>query len=647
MRKFFSAILLTLFELTALAQQNVVDSLQNLINKLPADTVRVNRMNDLVGKLQYTDPVKAASVAAASVELAQKINYTLGLATAYRLQGVLYVDRMVLDSGKLFYDKAYALVKEKNDRAFQKQLGLITHNYGAIYHKKQEYDSAVAKYIEAIQVFTAGRNEDLIFFPGTNLAAIYSFLKDHAKALAYAKEAHIAARKMNDPSRIVSAVNTEMTMRMESGQFDSVLVPLQQNLALARKLQNYYQEGNAANHLARYYGYGRNRNDSAIYWTRVALIAMQKARNEFEGTNVLHNLGYYYKQAGQTDSALFYLRMALEKAKALGLDYVVQYSLDNLQELEEKRGNMAAAFQYLKELFILTDSLHAKTNRQQVNELEARFQSEKKDIQIRLQKATIQRKNTMNYILIGGTVALTLLVLLIYRSYRQRQKLQQQRISELEKEKQLTATEAVLKGEEQERTRLAKDLHDGLGGMLSGIKYSLNTMKGNLIMTPENQQAFERSMDMLDSSIQEMRRVAHNMMPEALVKFGLDAALRDFCNDINRSGALSLNYQSIGMQDAEIEQTTAITVYRIVQELLNNTMKHAGAKKAIVQLARRDGQLSVTVEDDGRGFDTSLLRQVRGIGWSNIQHRVDFLKGKLDIDSQPGQGTSVHIELNL
>ena len=141
-----------------------------------------------------------------------------------------------------------------------------------------------------------------------------------------------------------------------------------------------------------------------------------------------------------------------------------------------------------------------------------------------------------------------------HRNYINKQELQQRRITELETEKQLTATEDVLKGEEKERTRLAKDLHDGLGGMLSGIKHSLNAMKGNLVMTPENHQAFERSMDMLDSSIREMRRVAHNMMPEALVKFGLDTALKDFCNDINQSGALQINYQSIGLENIEVEQ---------------------------------------------------------------------------------------------
>jgi signal transduction histidine kinase len=237
--------------------------------------------------------------------------------------------------------------------------------------------------------------------------------------------------------------------------------------------------------------------------------------------------------------------------------------------------------------------------------------------------------------------------LLSYRTYRQKQKLRQQRITELENERQLTATEAVLKGEEQERTRLAKDLHDGLGGMLSGIKHSFNTMKGNLIMTPENNQAFERSMDMLDSSIKEMRRVAHNMMPEALVKFGLDTALRDYCNDINQSGAIKIVYQSIGLDNAVIDQTVAITLYRIVQELVTNTLKHAAAKTAIVQITKTNNLLTVTVEDDGKGFDIHSLAQSRGIGWSNIQNRVEFLKGKLDVNAQPGKGTSVLIEVGI
>ena len=206
------------------------------------------------------------------------------------------------------------------------------------------------------------------------------------------------------------------------------------------------------------------------------------------------------------------------------------------------------------------------------------------------------------------------------------------------------AIEAVLKGEEQERTRLAQDLHDGLGGMLSGLKYSFKSIKGQLVMTPENSIAFERSMDMLDGSIREMRRVAHNIMPEALVKFGLNTALKDFCNNINQTGALQLSYQSVGLNEVVLEQTTSITIYRIVQELVNNTMKHSGASTCLVQVSLQQQILTVTVEDNGQGFDASMAT---GMGWKNIRSRVELLKGKLDVKSVNNEGVSVFIKINL
>ena len=103
----------------------------------------------------------------------------------------------------------------------------------------------------------------------------------------------------------------------------------------------------------------------------------------------------------------------------------------------------------------------------------------------------------------------------------------------------------------------------------------------------------------------------------------------------------------MGIKDEQFDQTTAITIYRIVQELVNNTMKHAAAKSAIVQISKTNEVISITVEDDGKGFNTAILDGVKGIGWHNIQSRVSYLKGKIDVRSDTGQGTSVHIELNV
>lgn len=157
---------------------------------------------------------------------------------------------------------------------------------------------------------------------------------------------------------------------------------------------------------------------------------------------------------------------------------------------------------------------------------------------------------------------------------------------------------------------------------------------------------FERSLDMIDTSIKELRRVAHNMMPEMLTKFGLDEAVKEYCNSINAAKLLMVKYQSLGM-DNRLDKSTEILVYRIIQELLNNTLKHSGATESFIQIIKEGNRLNVVVEDNGKGFDTASLEKNKGAGWTNIRSRVEYLKGQLDIHSEPGKGTLVNIEFNV
>ena len=270
-----------------------------------------------------------------------------------------------------------------------------------------------------------------------------------------------------------------------------------------------------------------------------------------------------------------------------------------------------------------------------------------------LESLSIKQKSTLNYILVGSLAALLIVGFLSYRNIRHRQQLakqqdelQQQQIRELEKDKQLVAVDSLLKGQEEERSLLAKDLHDGLGGLLSGVKFSISNMKDNLVMTPDNMAVFERSLDMIDTSIKELRRVAHNMMPEMLTKFGLDEALKEYCNTINATKLITVKYQSHGME-ARLDKSVEIIIYRIIQELLNNTMKHAAATETFVQVIREGNRLNVVVEDNGKGFDSNLDSNNIGAGLTNVRSRVDYLKGQLAIHAKQGKGTLVNIEFNL
>ena len=191
---------------------------------------------------------------------------------------------------------------------------------------------------------------------------------------------------------------------------------------------------------------------------------------------------------------------------------------------------------------------------------------------------------------------------------------------------------------------MAKDLHDGLGGLLSGVKLSLQSITGNIIISDQHAAALKRVLLLLDNAISEMRRVAHSMMPESSMRFGLLQAIDDFCYDINESKMVQLHFYHHGLEK-RLDSSTEITLFRVIQELVNNSIKHAAATNVMIHLLRIENQLTLTVEDNGTGFDTNNIKKSKGVGLSNIQSRVNFLKGNLEIDSQNNIGTSFYISI--
>jgi len=633
------------------------DSLQKIVDqvrKLPADTSQVRQLREVGYSVIENDSALSKTLLEEALAKSLKIKEADAITNSYRMLGIWH--RAFGDKNKALELYRASLHSAKSNNHLYLIAGAY-FNIGNIKYEKGEYDSCVSYFLKADEIF----DNPKIFEDKTltqrvldkkksdlysNISSVFNTLKNLPKADEYIDKAIVIAESYKNASVIANYMQQKADNYYENGDIEKALrvrLKYLQQLEIASfsktPLQGAYQ-----NIAQEYFELGKM--DSSAIFAMKSLRTAEELGIKDGIANANWQLGRIAMKENKISAAYGYIAKCadfLENSEN-PTDKMSYY--DVMRELMFAQGRYKEAYVYFEKFKNLSDTILSSERTKEFSEREAKYQSEKKDNQIKNQQLAIRQKNTLNYVLIGSAVALGLLILLSYRTYKQKQKLQQQRISELETEKQLTATEAVLKGEEKERTRLAKDLHDGLGGMLSGIKYSLNTMKGNLIMTPDNAQAFERSMDMLDSSIKEMRRVAHNMMPEALVKFGLDTALKDLCNDTQQSGALEVTYQSINMEHAEVDQTTSITIYRIIQELINNVMKHAGARTAIVQVSKTNGAISITVEDDGKGFDSSILGKSRGIGWSNIQSRVDFLKGKLDIQSAPGKGTSVHIELD-
>ncbi|TSD62991.1 sensor histidine kinase [Inquilinus sp. KBS0705] len=207
-------------------------------------------------------------------------------------------------------------------------------------------------------------------------------------------------------------------------------------------------------------------------------------------------------------------------------------------------------------------------------------------------------------------------------------------------------TKRIIAAEENERRRIAADLQDGVGQLLSTTRMNLDTLMERIKTNqPDNHLLAVNTMAIVDEGCNEVRAIAHQMMPGVLLKAGLVAALRDFLNKLE-SQKLKIVFETSGW-DERINNNTEIVLYRVIQETVNNVIKHAGASQLDVQLIMEDDEISVTIEDNGKGFDHYAEKKFEGIGLKNMITRVEYLKGTVDISSSPGKGTLVAILIPL
>ena len=207
--------------------------------------------------------------------------------------------------------------------------------------------------------------------------------------------------------------------------------------------------------------------------------------------------------------------------------------------------------------------------------------------------------------------------------------------------------QAVLQGEENERKRLAFELHDGIGQLLSVVKLNISSLEQWI--DKKNKQVVElveSIIVLVDDSCREVRNISHNLMPNTVIQFGLVAALEEFSRKINRAKQVKVHYQNFEF-NIQLDPQTETTLYRIIQEIVNNAIKHSEATDIYIQLIKDENELIILIEDNGKGFDKKILESDKGLGIRNIISRIEYINGKVEIDSIIGKGTSYHISINL
>lgn len=350
-----------------------------------------------------------------------------------------------------------------------------------------------------------------------------------------------------------------------------------------------------------------------------------------------------YESGKTVEAAQRNYKAALLSAKMIekmaAEDELPEYTLPALKDIAayaRLSGNTEMAYSYLDKYTRFKDSIDKRQTAFKMEELELRYQSAQKERRI----SELQARSEMQQLLLWFSVAFCLLLLLffLYR-LQQKKKLAQQQIQTLQQQRQIEVAQALIAGEERERGRQARDLHDGLGGMLAGVKMNLSRMTEKEQL--QHQEELHTAIDQLGRSVNELRRIARNMMPEALLRSGLLAAIKDMIDQL-ATPEMKIQLNTFRIEEKNIPAHTQLAIYRIIQELVNNAVKHSGASRIIVQCSMEENTFFITIEDNGKGFDPG--QKYNGIGLSNVRNRVDFLNGNIHIDSSK-EGTVINIEL--
>ncbi|HRI20490.1 MAG TPA: tetratricopeptide repeat protein, partial [Panacibacter sp.] len=560
------------------------DSTFNEISKMKDDTVKIKLLFDLGYTLEETDTTLCNKVYSEAIIISKRIGNILYECKSLINKGILNITHGNYDAARLFYQQAYQLaVKIKNDPYSGKTLG----NIGNTYLYQDKYEDALKYYLEGIKYIEKTNDLLALSLSYSNVAVVFDYQHLYDKEMIYCNKALETALALNDTNTIgVSYVNLSLAYLHKKDSLKSYEIS-QKALVYLRNSPYNIQLATAFQNVSSGYKDMKEYTKAMSYCdSALQLFLTSGSSNDIASALTLKSI------IAMRQKDLVTARRIIESAKKYVADdgSWLLWREWNLQmsNLEEAGGNYKDALYYYEAMQVYADSLNNQDLQKNNLSLEARYQSEKKQSQIvqlekekELQSLSIKQKNTFNALLGIGLLAAGIIGFLFYRNTKRKQQLsaqtqliQQQQITQLEQEKQLVATTSILLGQEAERNRMAKDLHDGLGGMLSGIKLNLSSMQGNMIVHEKDVQLFSKSILQLDNAITEMRRVAHNMMPEALLKFGLSEAIQDYCDGINESNSVKMKFTQLGLQQP-LDKPTEVILYRIVQELSNNAIKHA------------------------------------------------------------------------
>ncbi|MCC5918996.1 MAG: tetratricopeptide repeat protein [Cryomorphaceae bacterium] len=614
---------------------NLRDSLTHVVQTTDNDSVKIRALNHLGFVLLGNDPDSAISVIEEGIRNAKKNNFYFGLAELYNTKANYYLETDRPDSALAWYDRAMDLSKVHQ---FHSISTMITNNLGLYHWRRGNYPEALEQFTENYKHVKSNPNASpkQLAQSVSNIGLIHQEMQLYEKAIEFHEEALEIRLTLNNPFDLaISLANLGVCYKG--------LDDLPEAIRYYRESIEQATLAGADRVVQKLYG---NLGNAYLSQNQYDLAVENLEKSIFTGDNIdyksnLHNLSNLvsaYTKLNQLPKALNFGRQGLEILN--NRPDLKSYSADlhlNLAVLWNALGNQDS-FAHYNALFIEATKAHfSDEHANRLAEWEAKFEVIEKDNRILQQQNTlveqqlkISRTTLWMVILLAFlAMSLTLIFVQMFRRKKERELLAKEREIQLHR----TRIHAGISSQEKERKRLARDLHDGFGQLISSLKLNL----ANQEEEPNKDKrcaALRHAQSIIDEMYAEIRNTAFNLMPATLIEFGLKEAVRELAQRVNRSGLVRIKVDAHDVEE-RLPEWCEISIFRIIQEWTNNILKYSKANEISIQLTGHQDELTVIIEDNGNGFDPKVLKKSSGHGWSNIRARLNQLHGSYILDTAP------------
>lgn len=544
------------------------------------------------------------------------------------------------DSAQYFLNRAEVSLKKMDYTDTRVKLldAEIQNNIAMNFYFTGKIDSAIVHLKKNIEVIDKTGNKKSSAFAKINLGSIYVSVNDHKSAINTYLKAYkeLESLKMLDDSRLAVLAGNLATSYQEVGNEKFSILWSKRAIDWGKKTKSITGQF-FGNYLMGYH-LSKTKPDSAFIYIKNALkLAEETGRPAFIAKAKMVNgvLLSEQKKFPEAKANLFEAVKLMER-NPNDIDYLE--TIKNLGLVANESGDFALSSKYLKEYTLIKDSLNVTKNQELIHEFQVKYETEKKEKQIAEQKLKIQKQNAKIWFAILGGILLAAILGGIFLYHKKAEKL---KLKQLQQEKENAILSSFVLGEERERNRISHELHDGVAAMIGAAKMSLESIPH---LSPEKQmEQLSKVVGILEDSHADIRHIAHNLLPIVLEKEGLIKATKHFANEINETKLVNILVSDHDSNANEQPQQLQLMLFRIIQELVNNIVKHSQAKNAEIIFSKAQNSLQIEITDDGIGYDEAIDQENQGL--YSISQRLRSIGGQFKISRKSSGGTQAKVEL--